>query len=86
MCQEPLNRVALHHFTSQTENMDSAQQTRESSARSFCQDLFSTTLISHAKREAFDQLWPRLMARMVHRTLVGFTDLDHQMKELLESL
>ena len=86
VCHEPLNRVALHHFTSQTEKMDSARLTRESIAHSFCQDLFSSTLTSHAKRVTFDQLWPRVMARMVHRTLVGFADIDQKMKELLGSL
>ena len=86
LCHEPLNRVTLHHFTSQSEKMDSAQLTRESLAHSFCQKLFSSTLTSHAKREAFNELWPCIMARMVHRTLKSFADLDQQMKELLDSL
>lgn len=86
LCHEPLNRVALHRFTSQSEKMDSAQLIRESLAHSFCQELFSSTLTSHAKREAFNQLWPHIMARMVHRALKSFADLDQQMKELLDSL
>ena len=86
LCNEPLNRVTLHRFTSQSEKMDSAQLTRESLAHSFCQEVFSSTLTSHAKREAFNQLWPHIMARMVHRTLKNFADLNQQMKELLDSL
>ena len=86
MSHEPLNRVALHHFTSKSEKMDSAQLTRESVAHSFCQDLFSSALTSHAKRVAFDEFWPRVMERMVHRSLVEFAELDQQMEKLLNTL
>ena len=86
MSHEPLNRVSLHHFTSKSEKMDSARLTRESVAHSFCQDLFSSSITSHAKQVAFDQLWPRVMERMVHRSLVGFAELDQQMKKLLDTL
>ena len=86
LCHEPLNRVTLHCFTSQSEKMDSAQLARESLAHSFCQELFLSTLTSHAKREAFNKLWPHIMTRMVHRTLTSFADLDQQMKEVLDSL
>ena len=86
MCHEPLNRVALHHFTSHSEKMNSARVARESSTRSFCQDLFSAALISHTKRTKFDQLWPKIMTRMVHRTLLGFVDLDQKMEELLNDM
>ena len=86
MCHEPLNRVALHHYTSHSESMSSAQLARESATHSFCHDLFSAALISHAKRVTFDQLWPKIMTRMVHRTLIGFVDLDQKMKDLLDTL
>ena len=66
--------------------MDTAQLTRESLAHSFCQNVFSSSLTSHAKQVAFDQLWPRVMARMVHRTMIGFAGLDLEMKELLDNL
>ena len=86
MCHQVLNRVSLHHYTSRSEKMDCAQISRESLTHSFCQELFLSSLSSHAKREAFNKLWTPVMAGMVHQALISFSNLDQEMKELLYSL
>ena len=86
ICQAPLNRVALHRYSSQTQPVDTAQQIRQTTAKEFCRELLSSTLKAHTKLEEFDKLWPTVMARLVHRAMKEFSSIDDGMRTMLEGL
>lgn len=86
VCQEPLNRVALHDHTHLPHSPDAAQLARQTAAKDFCSSLLASTIQSHQKLARFDLLWPRVLDGLVERTLAEFANIDQEMKTLLEQL
>ena len=86
ICLEPVNRVGLHHFSPDPDPLSVAQQERVSTARVFCDGLLSSTILTHKKVRSYDLLWPRVMARLVHNAVEECSNMDHHMKNLLDSL
>ena len=86
VCQEPLNRVALHNHSHLPHLADTAHQERRLAAQNFCSSLLSSTLQAHQKLENFERLWPSVMRGLVQRVLREFGNIDQEMRTLLEQL
>lgn len=78
--------MGLHHFSPLSEPLSVAQQDRVSTARSFCDTLLSSSLLTHSKLRAFEALWPRLVRGLVQSAVREYADMDLHMSNMLEEL
>jgi len=85
-CSEPVNRVGLHRFSPHMDTPTVAQQDRVITARTFCSNVLSSSLATRKKLEAFERLWPQVLARTVHDIVQEYTDMDHHMRAALDQL
>ncbi len=84
VCQEPLNRVALHSH--QPHPPDAHQEPRQSTAHNFCSSLLASTLQVHKKLTSFESLWPNVLRGQVGKMLKEYDNIDQEMQTMLEQL
>lgn len=83
---EPLSRLGLHLFSTTSQAPCVAQQDTVTSARGFTADLLDSTLLRHNKITSFEEVWPKVVGKLVHAALAEYSNMDQHMKTMLEHL
>ena len=86
VCVEPMNRLGLHHYSTTLQPASMTQQDRVATARLFTTDLFQSTQLRYEKVQILEDVWPKVMRKLIEETMKDYENMDTNMLNMLQQL